>query len=171
MVPAVRARTPVDDREERSIGAFLAARERLGDDPFDEYANPVHVTASALIVGRRGAVLHRHRLLGTWVACRVVTSTPASTRGRQRSGEAGEETGLRRLGLANGSSDLVHVDVHPGPRGHTHLDLRYLVDGDDADPAPPPDESQEVFWFSWAEALQIAEPSMTGILTHLWRTP
>ena len=63
VVAAVRARTPVDDREERSIGGFLAALERLGDDPFDEHANPVHVTASALIVGRRGVVLHRHRLL------------------------------------------------------------------------------------------------------------
>ena len=68
MVAAVRSRTPVDDREQRCIAEVLAALERLGDDPFDEHANPVHVTASALIVGRRGVVLHRHRLLGVWVA-------------------------------------------------------------------------------------------------------
>ena len=49
--------------------------------------------------------------------------------------------------------------------------LRYLLDGDDADPAPPPDESQDVFWFTLAEALWIAEPSMTGILTHLSEVP
>ncbi len=40
-----------------------------------------------------------------------------------------------------------------------------------ADRVAPPDESQDVFWFTWAEALRIAEPSMTGILTHLWTKP
>jgi hypothetical protein len=130
----------------------------------------VHVTASAaLIVGRRGVILHRHRLLGVCVP-RAVTSTPTSNRGRQPSARPREETSLRHLSLANGSSDLVHVDVHPGPRSHTHLDLRYLLDGDDGDPAPPPDESQDAFWFTWAEALRIAEPSVTGALTHLWRS-
>ena len=48
----MRARTPVDDREQGCIEEFLAAIDRLGDDPFDEHANPIHVTASALIVGR-----------------------------------------------------------------------------------------------------------------------
>ena len=130
----------------------------------------MHVTASALIVGRRGVVLHRHRLLGAWVPPGGhVDAGEQPWQAAVR--EAREETGLQHLGLANGSSDLVHVDVHPGPRGHTHLDLRYLLDGDDADPAPPPDESQDVFWFTWAEALRIAEPSMTGILTHLWTKP
>ena len=51
---AVRTRTPVDDREKVAVEEFLAVLERLGEDPFDEHANPVHVTASALIVGRRG---------------------------------------------------------------------------------------------------------------------
>ena len=41
------------------------------------------------------------------------------------------------------------------------------LDSDDADPAPPPDESQDVYWFSWAEALRTAAPSMTGIITYL----
>ena len=170
VVAAVRARTPVDEREQRCIETVLAELERLGDDPFDEHANPVHVTASALIVGRRGVVLHRHRLLGVWVPPGGhVDAGEQPWEAAVR--EAREETGLQHLGLANGSSDLVHVDVHPGPRSHTHLDLRYLLDGDDADPAPPPDESQDVFWFTWAEALRIAEPSMTGILTHLSAKP
>ena len=119
VVVAVRARTPVDDREERSIGDVPAALERLGDDPFDEHANPVHATASGLIVGRRGVVLHRHRLLGAWVAPGGhVDADEQPWEAAVR--EAREETGLRHLGLANGSSDLVHVDVHPGPRSHTH---------------------------------------------------
>ena len=61
---------------------------------------------------------------------------------------------------------LIHVDVHAGGRGHTHLDLRYLLDGE-GDPCPPPDESQEVAWFSWDEALAITEPCMGGILRSL----
>ena len=68
---------------------------------------------------------------------------------------------------AGGPPTLGHVDVHPGPRGHTHLDLRYLLDGGDADPQPPPGESQDVGWFSWDEALAIAEPHMQGILRAL----
>jgi hypothetical protein len=64
VVAAVRARTPVDDREKGCIEEFLAVIDRLGDDPFDEHAHPVHVTASALIVSRRGLVLHRHNGAG-----------------------------------------------------------------------------------------------------------
>ena len=170
VVAAVRARIPVDEREQRCIETVLAELERLGDDPFDEHTNPVHVTASALIVGSRGVVLHRHRLLGIWVLPGGhVDAGEQPWQAAVR--EAREETGLQHLGLANDSPELVHVDVHPGPRGHTHLDLRYLLDGDDTDPAPPQDESQDVFWFMWAEALRIAEPSMTGILTHLSAKP
>jgi hypothetical protein len=36
-----------------------------------------------------------------------------------------------------GVPELIHVDVHEGGRGHTHLDLRYLIDGGDADPTRP----------------------------------
>ena len=53
------------------------------------------------------------------------------------------------------------------PRGHTHLDLRYLLHGDDTDPSPPPDESQEVAWYSWADAGRVTESCMTGIVTYL----
>ena len=49
-----------------------------------------------------------------------------------------EETGLE-VAFAGpiddaGVPELAHVDVHEGGRGHTHLDLRYLIDGGDADP-------------------------------------
>ena len=30
-----------------------------------------------------------------------------------------------------------------------------------ADPSPPPDESQEVAWYSWLEARRLIEPCMT----------
>ena len=165
LATAVHARTPVDDRERVCIEQFLAELAcRSDDDLFDEHANPVHVTTSGLIVGPRGVVLHRHRVLGTWVA-------PG---GHIDHGEMPWEAELREVteetGLAvryrDGAPNLVHADVHPGPRRHTHLDLRYLLDGGDADPAPPPSESQEVAWFAWNDAIAVAEACMSGIL--LW---
>ena len=67
------------------------------------------------------------------------------------------------------SPELVHVSVHdlPAPIGHTHLDLRYLFTAGDADPNPTPEESQEVHWFSWPDAIATAEPDLTAILEHL----
>ena len=47
------------------------------------------------------------------------------------------------------------------------LDTRYLVDGGDADPAPPDDESQEVAWFDWPAAIDLADDGVRAILIHL----
>jgi hypothetical protein len=44
VVAAMRARTPVDHREQDCIEEFLTAIDRLADDPFYEHANAVHVT-------------------------------------------------------------------------------------------------------------------------------
>jgi hypothetical protein len=59
---------------------------------------------------------------------------------------------------------LVHLDVHPGPRGHTHLDVRYIVMADDVEPAPGADESQDVAWFSWDDAIAMADKGLVGAL-------
>jgi hypothetical protein len=55
-----------------------------------------------------------------------------------------------------------HVDTHPGPKGHTHYDLRYLVRAPEVAPAPPEGESQQVAWFAWDEALEIADVGLAG---------
>ena len=165
VLAAVAAREPVDDRERASIEEILATVPRLAR-PFDMDAGPVHVTGSALIVGPRGIVLLRHRRLGIWVQPGGhVDAGEAPWEAALR--EAEEETGLALDHWAE-LPELAHVDVHPGGRGHTHLDLRYLLAATaDADPQPPPDESQEVGWFSWAAAPVIAEPAMAGILLAL----
>ena len=163
----VAARSPVDERERVSIDEVLAVVPTLAH-PFDEHADPVHVTGSALIVGSRGIVLLRHRRLGIWVQPGGhIDAGEAPWEGARR--EASEETGLpvRHLG---GTPELAHVDVHPGGRGHTHLDLRYLFDAGadgDADPSPPAEESQEIGWYGWAEAAAIAERGLDGILGAL----
>jgi 8-oxo-dGTP pyrophosphatase MutT (NUDIX family) len=108
---AVQARTrgrPRNDVHKE----FLAALRNFGDDPFDEHASVVHVTASALIVGPRGLVLHRHKVLGTWFAPGGHID-PARRPWQAAAPEAGVETGLN-VAPVHGTPNLVRVDVPPG---------------------------------------------------------
>jgi 8-oxo-dGTP pyrophosphatase MutT (NUDIX family) len=135
--------------------------------PFDRYADPTHVTGSALVIGPAGVLLHRHKRLGLWLQPGGHLE-PGESPWAAAIREADEETGLRLRWVSTDSGGvppLSHVDVHAGGRGHTHLDLRYLlaVDGDDA-PAPRPGESPEVQWFAWADAEAIADPGLVGFL-------
>lgn len=163
---AVAARAPIDGRERASIATFLVELDRL-ERPFDEDADAVHVTASAIVTGARGVVLHLHKRLGIWLQPGGhidAGETPWDAASR----ETIEETGLAvRFASPGHAPPLVHVDVHLGPRGHTHLDLRYRLLADDVDPAPPAGESPQVRWFSWDDAIAIADPGLRGALVAL----
>lgn len=168
VVAAVRAavlgRRPVDHRERAALAEFVQQLDQL-DQPFSEHAAPVHVTASAIVVGPRGVVLHLHKKMNLWLQPGghiEAGETPWDAALR----EAHEETGLPVSFPADGPR-LVHVDVHQGPRKHRHLDLRYLIDAPDVAPAPPADESQQVRWFQWHQAIAIAEPGLEGALRAL----
>lgn len=165
----VVARRPVDDREQVSVERFLVAFDALAA-PFDQEADPVHVTGSGIVVGPRGVVLLEHKRLGIWLQPGGHID-PGETPWDAALRESREETGLdvRFAGPldATGVPELVHVDVHAGGRGHTHLDLRYLIDGGTADPAPPEGESQQIGWFEWDAAIARADPGLRGILVAL----
>ena len=158
---ALAAHRGADGREEQARTHVLAALDRLAR-PFAEDGGPEHVTASAVVVGRRGTVLHVHKRLGVWLqpgghVAEGETPWDAACR------EAHEETGLA-VRHPPGGPLLVHVDVHPGARRHVHLDLRYLLLAPDDDPAPSPGESPVVRWFSWDEALATADVALVGAL-------
>jgi 8-oxo-dGTP pyrophosphatase MutT (NUDIX family) len=153
----VAAHVPVGPREAAAQARMLRELTRLSR-PCDEHADPVHVTASAVVVGVRGTVLHRHRRLGRWLQPGGHIGdgeTPWAAAQREVCEEAGLEVWHPPAGPC-----LLHVDVHPGPKGHTHLDLRYLVHGPDQDPAPLPGESQDVRWCSWDEAARLGDEGL-----------
>jgi 8-oxo-dGTP pyrophosphatase MutT (NUDIX family) len=165
---AVWRRCPVDGREVRSRHRILVALDRL-PRPFDQEADLTHVTGSALVIGPRGVILHVHKRLGLWLQPGGHLE-PGETPWAAAMRESMEETGLQ-LEWAPGppapgaAPPLAHVDVHDGGRGHTHLDLRYLMAVRGADePAPPAGESPDVRWFTWADALTVADPGLAGFL-------
>ncbi|HQU27046.1 MAG TPA: NUDIX domain-containing protein [Acidimicrobiales bacterium] len=161
---AIGAIDPVDEREASSIARTLERLDRP-PDPFDEAADPHHLTASAFVVSSRGVVLHRHRRLGIWV----------QPGGHVDPGESPEAACVREVaeetGLDVGHLEpplLFHVDVHPGPRGHTHYDLRYVLLGAPQDPRPPVGESPLVYWYDRAGALARAEADLVPALEKLF---
>ena len=164
VVDAVNDRSPVDEVERRDIARFVTEVGRLAE-PFDRYADPVHVTGSGFVVGPLGIVLLRHLKIGTWLQPGGHLD-PGETPWDAARREVVEETGMH-VDFLDGTPELAHVSVHDVPDGHIHLDLRYLFDGGAMVPAPPAEESQDVHWFAWDQAIGIAEPSLTTILEHL----
>ncbi len=140
------------------------ARRRT--DIFDRYSNPRHCTASAIIIGPRGIILHNHKKFRIWI----------QPGGHIDQGEnpwdcalreSAEETGLKAVHPANGPQ-LVNLSCHQAGE-HYHMDLQYLLLGEDRDPAPPEGESQEIGWFQIKEAGSIADPSLAGTFENVMR--
>lgn len=149
---------PQDALEARSLERIRALVRWL-PRPFDEAADPTHVTASAIVADGQGrVVLHLHRRLGVWL----------QPGGHVEHGEPPEQSVLREVVEETGlvaehhaaPPDLLHVDVHEGGRGHLHLDLRYLLLASGGEPLrPAPGESPEVAWVTYAEVTERADAS------------
>lgn len=157
----VQSHVPGDDREQRSRATILERLEHL-ERPFDEEGGPCHVTGSAVVVGARGTVLHIHKRLHKWLQPGGhVNPGEAPWQAARREGH--EETGLVLRHPGEGAR-LIHVDVHAAAGGHEHLDLRYLLVAEDAEPRPGAGESPHVRWFSWDEAAAEADLALQGAL-------
>ena len=117
-----------------------------------------HITGSAFIVDRAtGALLlHHHRKLDKWL------QMGGHDNGEQDAAQTAlresiEESGLSRLQL---EPSVLDVDVHAIPArkdepAHLHLDVRFLVWGDRAEPLRRDDaESLDLRWFELADVTQ-----------------
>ena len=153
----------VNEREAASITATLDRLTWPGD-PFDESSNDHHVTASAFVLSSRGVILHRHRRLHIWVQPGGHVD-PGESPDDAAIRETKEETGLDAVHTE--PPTLFHVDLHPGPRGHTHYDLRYVLLARPLDPTPPAEESPDVHWFDFAHARARCEMPMVAALEKL----
>ena len=161
VVREVTAHVPHEPVEAGSRRRTLALLRWL-PRPFDESADPTHVTGSAIVLSQDGRVLlHRHKRLGVWLQPGGHLESgelPAAAAVR----ETAEETGIEADHPPTGPA-LIHVDVHEGPRGHVHLDLRYLLSADPEEPfAPAPGESEAIAWLPIEEACAVGDASMTA---------
>lgn len=131
--------------------------------PFDEQADPTHVTGSAIVRDQRGRFLvHRHKRLGRWLQPGGhLERDELPWEGAVR--ETNEETGLQATHPTDGPT-LVHLDVHEGPRGHVHLDLRYLLFADSDSPfRPAAGESADIDWVAATDA-RITDASLISAI-------
>lgn len=163
LVRLLRTHRPIDQREEESIAQFLRDVPNIAD-PFNEDAGLVHVTASAIVVSDTGdkVALHLHKRLTMWL----------QPGGHIEAGEGPTDAAVREATEELGVSvrhhgdrpELLHVDVHPGPKGHTHHDVRFLLRAPEEQLAPAEGESPDARWFTWDEAIAIADAGLVGAL-------
>ncbi|MFA9428747.1 NUDIX hydrolase [Egicoccus sp. AB-alg2] len=152
---------PRDVREERSLRRTLALLDWLAD-PLSETADSTHVTGSAIVLDAGGRVLlHRHKRLGIWLQPGGHVD-PGESVAQAAVRETREETGLAAR-HPDGGPLVAHVDVHQGPRGHVHLDVRYLLHADgDAVLEPEPGESPHVGWFDLDAVRHVGDASLVS---------
>jgi 8-oxo-dGTP pyrophosphatase MutT (NUDIX family) len=157
------------DNHGRLVQAEILEFLARAPEPFDPAFGHTHITASAMVVGRRGLLLHRHKRLGIWLQPgghidRGETPWAAAKR------EAAEETGLEVeiVTPADSIPAVFNLDIHNSALGHVHLDLCYLAAPlQDRAPAPPLGESQEVAWVSADEAVRIGDTRLAAMAAQV----
>ena len=162
LVTQLREHRPRDAREHRSLRRTLAMITWL-HRPLDETADPCHVTSSGIVVDDDGLVLlHRHKRLGIWLQPGGHVDPGESCEEAVRR-EVREETGLDAT--LDATASPLHVDVHDGPRGHLHLDVRWLLRVPAGSvPSPAPGESPDVRFLPPEDAIGITDEAAASAI-------
>jgi 8-oxo-dGTP pyrophosphatase MutT (NUDIX family) len=162
LLHALDAHEPGDALEVAAVRRTRRMLEWLRD-PFSREGDPTHVTASAIVVDGDGRVLlHRHVRLGIWIQPGGHIE-PGEDVVEAAIRETLEETGVMARPRP-GAPGILHVDVHQGPLGHVHLDVRSLLVAESAT-APGPG----VVWVDRAAASARADRSLADALRALDR--
>ena len=168
---ALSAYRPRDAAEAADVARVLALATTV-DDPWSK-SNPLHVTASALIVHplTRRVLLRWHVRQQAWLQVgghgEPGESDPAAIALR----ESQEETGLTDLVPVR--PDIVHVVVVSVPAkgddpAHEHADLRYVLATDSPESARPEKPDALIRWLTRSEAF--AATSEANVRESLTRT-
>lgn len=148
-------RTPV---EAADVARILELATTV-DDVWSR-SNPLHVTASALIVhpDSRRVLLRWHARMRQWLQVGGHADTGESDPLAVALREGVEETGLTDLAAWPGVG-IVHVAVVPVPANddepeHEHADLRYVLRTETPEQARPEHAHTPIRWLTKSEALE-----------------
>ena len=143
------AALPLDPHESATVAEIIRFVEAHADC-FLRSCLTGHLTGSAWIIDptRTRTLLTHHRKLGKWLqlgghADGETDMLAVALR------EAREESGLTRLqpvAAAPFDVDRHEIPARQGVPAHWHLDLRFLVEGDPAEPLFVSDESHDLAW-------------------------
>jgi 8-oxo-dGTP pyrophosphatase MutT (NUDIX family) len=149
-----------DYRPRSDVEATDVQRVRdLAGDPWSR-SNPLHVTASALIVHppTRRVLLRWHARQQAWLQIGGHADPGETDPLAIALREGAEETGLDDL-VPWPDSEVVHVVIVPVPAAphepaHEHADIRFVLATEKPDLARPENPAAEVRWLSMADAYQ-----------------
>ncbi len=151
----LRAHQPrAADAHEAAMTAAIIRFVEAHADCLERSCAPGHLTGSAWIVdpARRRVLLVHHCKLGKWLQPGGHADGDPDLLNVARR-EAWEETGLTRLRTLSPAvfdADRHWIPPHGDAPGHWHLDLRFLLEADPADPLIVSDESHDVRWVDLA---------------------
>ena len=125
---------------------------RSGSDCFRRDTPGLHITGSTWVINpdRTAVLLMLHRKLGQWFQPGGHADGDEDVL-RVALKECSEETGLPPERIRLVLPDIFDIDIHRIPANrreaeHQHLDIRFLVEIDDAMAIPGNDESHELRW-------------------------
>ncbi len=174
LLSSLQRHIPADAKEETDLAAMIAFLQ-AGGDCFSRTNLPGHFTGSALLLNRAGdrVLLNHHKALDFWMQFGGHADGSADLFDVARR-EVQEESGL--LSIAPVQEAIQDIDIHPIPynarkaeSAHLHYDVRYIFRlQDDNDQFIISDESTNMRWCTYEEAIALTGPGSIARLLSKW---